>query len=176
MLLNTVTRTLPFSLSSSGTIGVSRLPAHSWVGFRRRGAVYKMGSGVEGSGSLLHKLQPPVACTHTHTHPWRRIRLSINHLAEDAVLFGLGPLLGPPSSLCLCCSSGCETQREKQVSKSSLAFPTSQMGPHTPWTGLRGLLGDTCIALAWWSNTKTEFLKGCTPERVSSSLFSNGAA
>ena len=107
MLLNTVTRMLLFSLSSSGTIGVSKLPTHSWVGFRRRGAVYKRGWGVEGGGSLLHKLRPLLhAHTHTHTHPWRRIRLSINHLAEDAVLFGLGPLLGPPFSLCLCCSSG----------------------------------------------------------------------
>ena len=45
-------------------------------------------------------------CMPPPPHPWRRIRLSINHLAEDAVLFGLGPLLGPPFSLCLCCSSG----------------------------------------------------------------------
>ena len=118
----------------------------------------------------------PLSHAHTHTHPWMRIHLSINHLAEDAVLFGLAPLLGPPSSLPLCCPSGCETQREKQVSKSSLAFPTSQMGPHTPWTGLPRLLGNTCVALAWWSNTETYFLKGCTSEGVSSSLFSNGAA
>ena len=174
MLLNTVTRTLLFSLSSSGAVGVSKLPLIVGLALEGRQS-RKRGGGLEGSGSLLHPAPAPCRM-HTHTHPWMRIHLSINHLAEDAVLFGLGPLLGPPSFLRLCCPSGCETQREKQVSKSSLAFPTSQMGLHTPWTGLQGLLGDTCVALAWWSNTETDFLKGCTSEGVSSSLFINGAA
>lgn len=147
---------LLFSLSSSGAVGVSKLPLIVGLALEGRQS-RKRGGGLEGSGSLLHPAPAPCRM-HTHTHPWMRIHLSINHLAEDAVLFGLGPLLGPPSFLRLCCPSGCETQREKQVSKSSLAFPTSQMGLHTPWTGLQGLLGTP--ASLW--------LGGQTPRQISS--------
>ena len=82
---------LVFSLSSNGAIGVSKLPLIAGLALKEGQQSTKWGGEVEGGGSLLHKLQPPAVRTHihrdTHTHPWRRIRLSINHLAEDAVLF-----------------------------------------------------------------------------------------
>lgn len=117
-------RTLPFSPSSNGPVGGSKVQLSAGLSLEEGWAAWKMGVG----SPLLPNLQPPD--THTPTHTCQ--------LPQGSV-FGLGS----PASLdnptpCACAVNPdvilemLRTQREKQASKSGLASPVSQEGLCTP--------------------------------------------